>query len=189
MRLPLIPPSAMDADQRDLYDDIEAGIGTHFTAFVTHDPASGALVGPWNAMLHEPQTGRALWTLSKTINGNSVLPPRVREIAILVVGAHFGAAYELYAHLAVARSLGMSTETLSALCSGSRPEGLDGQESAAFEVAAGLVRGGTLPEPCHRRAVEAFGQRGANELFLLIGLYCTVAMLLNAHDVPVPAAD
>jgi hypothetical protein len=52
-----------------------------------------------------------------------------------------------------------------------------------------LVRGGVLPEPCYRQAVEVFGQHGANQLFYLVGLYCTVAVLLNAYNVPVPERE
>jgi len=35
------------------------------------------------------------------MTANASLPDNVRQIAILVVGARFDAAYELYAHIAV----------------------------------------------------------------------------------------
>jgi len=51
------------------------------------------------------------------MTANAVLPDNVRQIAILVVGARYDAAYELYAHVAVAEKEGMSAERLSALVS------------------------------------------------------------------------
>lgn len=186
MRLPLLARAQMTDAQKSLYEDIRSGIAAYFTAFKTTDDATGALVGPWNAMLHEPEMGRALWNLSKVTSEVSILPGAVREIAILVVGAHYNAPYELYAHAAVAKTLGMSDERLSALCTGTRPMDLDAQESAAYDAATALMRGGVLAEARYRRAVSVFGQHGANELFFLIGLYCAVAVLLNAYDVPVP---
>jgi 4-carboxymuconolactone decarboxylase len=186
MRLPLIDPAQMNTTQTSLYEDITAGISAHFTAFETTDPGTGALIGPWNAMLHEPEMGAALWALSKVAATASAVPPNAREIAILVVGSHYKAPYELYAHVAVAQGLRMSRERLSALCAGVRPSDLNTAEGAAFDAATALAGGGVLPEPCYCHAVDTFGQHGANQLFYLIGLYCTVAVLLNAYNVPVP---
>lgn len=187
MRLSLVNPAHMNPTQKELYADIKTGIASYFSAFKTVDEGTGALIGPWNAMLHEPEMGGALWNLSKVTSAVSVLPATVREIAILVVGAHYNASYELYAHVAVAKGLGMSSQRLSALCAGTRPNDLDVAEGAAFDAATALARGGVLPEPCYQRAVEILGQHGANELFYLIGLYCAVAVLLNAYNVLVPA--
>ncbi len=63
MRLPLIPPAALTAEQRPLYDDMKAGIASNFNAFRTiaqGGPEDGALLGPWNAWLHEPAIGGAI---------------------------------------------------------------------------------------------------------------------------------
>ncbi len=188
MRLPLVDPVLMTDAQRSLFDDITAGIPDRFNLFERADPKTGALIGPWNAWMHEPGMGAGMWALSKAVASASELPPRAREVAILTVGAHFNAAYEIYAHTAIAGSLGMSPERLSALCAGTRPADLDAAEAAAFDCANALVKGGPLPEPCYRQAVATFGQHGANQLFYLIALYCAVAVLLNAYDTPAPKA-
>ena len=52
-----------------------------------------------------------------------------------------------------------------------------------------LVRGGTLPEPLYRSAVETFGQHGTNELIYLVGLYSLVSTTLNGFNVPVPERE
>jgi hypothetical protein len=51
MRLPLIHPSALDPVQKDLYDDMRAGIATGFNGFRTALD-DGSMIGPWNASLH-----------------------------------------------------------------------------------------------------------------------------------------
>lgn len=188
MRLPLLDPAQMSEAQKALYDDIRSGIAVNFTAFKTIDDDTGALIGPWNAMLHEPHMGWPVWNLSKVTSAESVLPRPVREIAILVVGAHYKAPYELYAHTAVAKQLDMDAGRLSTLCSGHRPADLDAVEGIAYDVTSALMCGGVLPELCYRRAVELLGQRGLNELVYLVGLYGCVAVMLNAYDVPVPEA-
>ncbi|MBT2246287.1 carboxymuconolactone decarboxylase family protein [Sphingobium sp. BHU LFT2] len=186
MRLPLIAPAEMDPSQRALYDDIMAGIGKRFTAFQTTDPATGALIGPWNAMLHEPASGAPMWALSRETAAASLLPAKVREVAILVVGAHFNAAYELYAHAAVGKSVGLTTEQIAMLCAGQRPHDLAPQEAVAFDAAHCLLNGGPLPAALYHELIAVLGRRETNQLFFLIGIYCSVSMLLNAHNVPAP---
>lgn len=188
MRLPLIPPSDLTAEQQPLYDDMKQGIASNFNAFktITED---GSLIGPWNAWLHEPQIGAAVWNLTKVMTAEATLPDSERQIAILVVGAHFDAAYEVYAHIAVAEKDGMSDARLSTLVAGCRPNDLSESEGCAYDVAFALVNGGVLPEPCYRQAVALFDQHGANELIYLVGLYCMVSMTLNGFNVPVPESE
>jgi 4-carboxymuconolactone decarboxylase len=106
-----------------------------------------------------------------------------------VVGARFDAAYEIYAHIAVAEHDGMKPERLASLVGDIKPADLNAQESVAYDVAYKLVRGGTLPEPLYRLVVDTFGQHGANEMFYLVGLYSLVSTTLNAYNVPVPERD
>ncbi|MBX9796465.1 carboxymuconolactone decarboxylase family protein [Sphingomonas sp.] len=188
MRLPLIAPDALTPEQRPLYEDMRAGIASTFNAFKAIGE-DGALLGPWNPWLHAPVIGQAIWNLTKAMSIGATLPDPARQVAILVTGAHFDAAYEIYAHIAIAEREGMSSARLSALCAGVKPADLSAEESVAYDVAYALVKGGVLPEPCYRLAVETFGQAGATELIYLVGLYCLVSMTLNGFNVPVPERE
>jgi alkylhydroperoxidase family enzyme len=188
MRLPLIPPSELSPEQQALYADMKAGIAGSFNLFQTVRD-DGALMGPWNPWLHEPVIGKAIWDLTLAMTAGASLPDPVRQIVILVVGARFDAAYELYAHIAVAEHEGMTAQRLATLVADLKPDDLTPEESVAFDVAYKLVRGGTLPEPLYRLAVTAFGQHGANEMFYLVGLYSLVCTTLNAYNVPVPERE
>jgi alkylhydroperoxidase family enzyme len=188
MRLPLIAPADLTPEQRPLYDDMRKGIAGNFSAFKTVRE-DGALMGPWNPWLHEPVIGKAIWDLTLAMTAQATLADNVRQIAILVVGARFDAAYEIYAHIAVAEHEGMKPERLATLCANLKPTDLAADESVAFDVAYALVRGGTLPEPLYRLAVDTFGQHGANELIYLVGLYSLVSTTLNGFNVPVPERE
>jgi 4-carboxymuconolactone decarboxylase len=65
MRLPLISPLELTAEQKPLYDDMRKGIESNFNAFIAvapqGDPKAGALMGPWNSWLHSPKIGKAVW--------------------------------------------------------------------------------------------------------------------------------
>src|SRR6202521_3207681 len=170
MRLPLISAAELSPEQKSLYDEMRKGIASNFNAFKV-EREDGALMGPWNPWLHEPAIGKAIWDLTMAMTANSSLPDNVRQIAILVVGARFDAAYEIYAHIAVAEREGMKRERLAALVGDLKPNDLAPDENVAFDVAYKLAQGGTLPEPLYRLAVDTFGQHGTNELIYLVGLY------------------
>src|SRR5215469_6694773 len=170
MRLPLISPADLNPQQKSLYDEMRKGIASNFNAFKV-EREDGALMGPWNPWLHEPGIGKAIWDLTMAMTANASLPDNVRQIAILVVGARFDAAYEIYAHIAVAEREGMTEERLATLVANLKPSDLNAEESLAFDFAYALVRGGTLPEPLYRLALTSFGQHCTNEMVYLVGLY------------------
>ena len=186
MRLPPIAPDELDPGQRPLFEDMKAGVSAKYSDFVTTRD-DGALLGPWNAWLHDPELGEAFWTVTQALTQHRRIPDGPRQIAILVTGAHFGAAYELYAHAAVAKTKhAMTPGRLAALAAGQRPEDLSEDEAVAHDVAKGLLKGGPLPSLLYRLAIDRFGQAGTNELIYLVGHYCFVSVTLNGFDIPVP---
>jgi alkylhydroperoxidase family enzyme len=188
MRLPLIKPDALSEEQKPLYADMRAGIEGHFKGFATID-GEGALLGPWNPWLHQPKFGGPIWELTKAMSFSPGLPKPVREIAILVTGAHFHSAYEIYAHVIAAEQRGLPDDTLATIVAGQRPGDLPRDQAIAYDIASALVSGGVLPALSYRQAAEAFGEQGAAELIYLVGLYCMVSVTLNGFDVPVPEAE
>ena len=185
MRLPLIKPTDLTEQQEPLFEDMKQGIAENFQGFANIG-TDGALLGPWNPWLHEPKFGKPVWELVKAMVSKPSLPASVREVAILVTGAHFRSAYELYAHVIVAEKRGLADDKLATIVAGQRPANLSTQEGVAYDFASALVNGGVLPELTYRAAVEQFGPHGAAELSYLVGVYCLVSVTLNTFDVPVP---
>ncbi len=185
MRLNFVAPSRLSPEQKPLYDDMRKGIETNFKGFVAMDP-DGTLVGPWNPWLRFPKFGGPVWELAKALSTSPKLPRPVREIAILVTGAHFHSAYEIYAHVGVAELRGMADDKIRSIAAGQRPGDLTREEGIAYDLASALVAGGVLPELVWKQGVEAFGLEGIAEFIYLVSLYCAVSITLNGFDVPVP---
>lgn len=185
MRLPLIPPADLTPEQHPLYEDMRRGIEANFNGFraIADD---GALIGPWNPWLRFAKFGGPIWELVKALSSSPTLPRPVREVAILVTGAHFHSAYELYAHVLVAEAKGLPDEKIATIVAGQRPVDLSREEAVAYDTASALVRGSTLPELVYKQVVLTFGEAGCAELINLVGLYCLVSVILNGFDVPVP---
>src|SRR6476469_8973395 len=188
MRLPLISPNTLGSSQKVLYDDMRSGIQQSFKGFTAISPAD-ELIGPWNPWLRYPKWGGAVWELVKALSLSPGLPRQVREVAILVTGARFHSAYEIYAHVLAAELRGLPDEKIGTIVAGQRPSDLSEEEAIAYDVASNLVSGGVLPTLTYRRAAGAFGDEGIAELMYLVGLYCAVSVTLNGFDVPVPEDD
>jgi alkylhydroperoxidase family enzyme len=188
MRLPLLPPAELDAERRPLYEDMRKGIDTSFNGFTAIN-ARGELIGPWNPWLRFPQFGGPVWNLVKALSASPTLPRPVREVAILVTGAKFRSAYEIYAHVLVAELRGLPDDKIATIVAGQRPSDLTRDEAIAYDLASALVAGGVLPELTYRQAVERFGAVATAEFIYLVGLYCMVSVTLNGFDVPVPEVE
>ena len=114
----------------------------------------GALeIGPFNVWVQRPAWGRPIWELLKVVSVSPALPRAVREVAILVTGAHFRSAYEIYAHVALAESRGLDDDKISTIVAGQRPNTLTREEAIAYDVTSALVSGYVLPEVTYRQAV------------------------------------
>jgi 4-carboxymuconolactone decarboxylase len=185
MRLPLMSPSTLSPEQKPLYDDMREGIETNFKGFTAIDD-HGRLIGPWNPWLHFSKFGGPVWALVKSLSTSPKLPRPVREIAILVTGAHFHSAYEIYAHVLVAELRGIGDDKIATIVAGQRPGDLTREEAVAYDLASALVSGGVLPALTYQQAVALFGEDGTAEFIYLVGLYCMVSVTLNGFDVPVP---
>jgi hypothetical protein len=189
MRLPLLLPDQLSAEQIALYKDMKSGIASEFNPSFRSFTKDGALLGPWSVWIHDPIIGGITWELVKAMSAPGALSEPVRQTAILVVGGHFNAAYELYAHMAMEHSRGVSDSKLTTIATGSRPGDMNEEEGCAYDVAHALVRGGILPEPCYAKAIKLFGQQGTSELVYLVSLYALVSITLNGFNVAVPVAS
>ncbi len=185
MRLKPLPIAELSAEQRPFHQEMVEGIHAHLHGFKS-ELDDGALIGPFPAMLHFPQFGRAAWDVFTALSKHTTLPKNAHEVAILVTGARFHSRYELYSHERVAAQAGLSASKIATISAGQRPADLTAEEAVAYDAAAVLSSGGQLGDTAYQAALEAFGADGTAELFYLVGCYCMISVLLNGYDVPVP---
>jgi 4-carboxymuconolactone decarboxylase len=188
MRIRPIPPDELDPPLREVHDGI-AGLVTEEQGRVVILDDDGALVGPFAAMLHFPAFGVPALFLQRAVAAAAPLVPVVREVAILTVGAAYGARYLLYAHEQTADEVGLAAAQIATLAAGGRPSGLSDEQAVAHDVAKALTSGRILPDSTYDRATQLLGPDGVGELVFLIGSYCLIAMVLNCFDVPVPGRE
>ncbi|HLY50864.1 MAG TPA: carboxymuconolactone decarboxylase family protein [Solirubrobacteraceae bacterium] len=184
-RIAKLAPSALDDEQRALYDAIAGGRRAQGPQLFRLTDSKGRLEGPFNAFLLQPRLGSALQALGSSVRYETALDDRCREIAILVVAAHWRSDFEWYAHAAVARSVGLTDADL-AVIQDSRYAELSGGEAVVARTVAALLTRGDLEDAEYREAVEHLGLAGLFELLTLVGYYATLALQLRVFRVPAP---
>ncbi|TMS00611.1 carboxymuconolactone decarboxylase family protein [Nonomuraea basaltis] len=178
-RLPGLLPGDLDEEQAEVYRAIAGGPRAAGPQVFALTDEEGRLRGPFNAMLLSPSVGLALQAVGAAVRYRSVLTDRIRELAILVVAAHWGSDFERQAHEAVGRACGLTEAELAALRQGRLPELPDPGETAAVRAAAALTGAGALTDEEYGDAVAALGERGLFELTTLVGYYATLALQLR----------
>ena len=183
MRVSPLTKAELQPSQQALYEAFTARIGTKYSSFkaIRED---GALLGPWSVWMQIPKTGEAVRQLLEAVDAMPGLSKKSVQVVTLMAAAHFNAAYELYAHAAVAAEAGLSVEQITALAAGEIPVDLDAEAILAAQVTKRLLKGGVLPGPLYKQAVEKLGMDGYNRIVFVASQYCLVSLTLNAFDVP-----
>ncbi len=188
-RLPLLPPGLLSERQREVYDALTEGPrGERPPAFRLTDGA-GRLQGPFNAMLYSPAVGMPLQELGAALRFRTAFTRREREIAILVVAAHWRSDFEWYAHEGIARHAGLTDDELAALRAGRAPLLADARERIVHEAARQLAAEHDLSDAVHAEAVATLGRTALVELVTLVGYYAALALQLRAFRVGVPDGE
>ncbi|HYY02119.1 MAG TPA: carboxymuconolactone decarboxylase family protein [Mycobacterium sp.] len=186
-RLPLLDPADLVGAQRELFDKMTSTVvpWADETGFDSTTDG-GRFIGPFNAALLNPAMTAASAELLLGEREHTSLSPRVREVVILAVGAVWQSEYELYAHSAAARKVGLSDDAIRVLVSGGIPEDLSKEETTAAELTRTLSTRHRVDETLYRDAERLFGEKGLTDMVILIGIYHTVSATLNLFSVPVP---
>jgi 4-carboxymuconolactone decarboxylase len=185
-RLPRAESIDLDDDQRAAREEIleRSARWAERSGFAPTDD-QGGLIGPFTAFALRPAPGRAFNRWVQTDQRGSSLSAPIREVVILTVGVAWQAEYEIYAHVAVARTVGLSETVIDGLRRRST-EGFAPDELAAHRFVDELVRTHRVADDTYAAAEEAFGRDGVLDMVHLTGMYLATSALLNAFAIPAP---
>lgn len=169
---PLDPATLTDA-QRAVVDEVRAG-------------RRGTVPANVVAWLPNPELARRAAALGELVRYESALPPRLSELAILVVARHWHCAYEWAVHVAEATRAGVAPAAIDAIATGRHPDGLAEDERIVYRLAAALLARGAVDDALYEDAQRALGDVAMGDLAAIVGYYTLVAFTLNLRDVPVP---
>lgn len=183
VRLRRILPSELSEAQEELYREITQGSRAGQANLAPLVASDGALEGPFNAMLLSPRIGRAVQAVGAAIRFGDGLSPKMREIAVLAVAAHWGSAFELHAHHGLALQAGLTEGEVAELSSGRDLAFREEKESVVLATTRAMVSWGNLDDLQYETAVRVLGEPGLFDLSALVGYYSMLALQLKVFGV------
>ena len=116
------------------------------------------------------------------------LPPRLSELAILIVARHWTAHFEWQAHKRDALKGGVSPEVIASIAAHKVPELATEEERAVYRIATTLLETRAVPDALYQEGVRVLRERGVVDLIGVLGYYTLVAMTLNTFEIGLPEA-
>jgi len=146
----------------------------------------GGLLNIFRALGHSPEALRRFMKLGSYFLEEGKLDPKLRELAILRVGADCRAPYEFSQHIAFGRRAGLSDAQIRG--AGDPHQGLyDAHEMAVLAYAGELTAGARVSQAAFDGVAGFLDEEQIVELTLVIGYYNLVSRVLNALEVDIDA--
>ena len=171
-RIPELERYQLSPEQTKVYDAILA--------------SRGSLHGPFRVWLHSPELAQRAQQLGEHARFKTTLPPRLRELAILVTARFWDAQIEWSVHEPAGREAGIPRAVIEDIKRRRTPEFREPDEESVYEYTFELLRDHFVADDVFSAVAEHLGPRGVTELTILIGYYSLVALSLNAFSIPVP---
>jgi 4-carboxymuconolactone decarboxylase len=171
----IAPPdvAAMSARQREVHEAIRSG-------------PRGQVQGPLAVWLRRPELGDRAQALGHYCRFDTLLPPRLSELAILTIARIWGSEFEWWAHKAIALEAGLSEAVVEAIRTNQEPlfERDDEAVVNAFTRAVHLER--RVSDELYARAVEILGENAVVDLVGILGYYALISITINVFQVDLP---
>ena len=119
--------------------------------------------------------------LGEYLRYHSALPPRLRELAILVTAAQWKQAFEWEIHAPIALEAGIPQSVLDALWSGLAPPGFAGDQQVIYDLCLSVQCDRLPNRELVARAEALLGDQAAIDAIALCGYYGLLAMILNSY--------
>jgi 4-carboxymuconolactone decarboxylase len=166
MRLAKLAYDQLTPEQKGAWDEVVAG-------------PRKKMHGPFFIWLHSPELLSRGQKLGLYARFQSSLPPRLSELCILMMAAHWKAAGEWIDHAPIAKDLGVDAEALEALRKGLPARFKNADEVAAYDLAQELLNKRDVSDATYARVKAVLGERGILDLIAVLGYYGLIAMSMK----------
>lgn len=169
------PPSKaqLDGAQKEVYEAIATG-------------PRGEVVGPLGVWLWRPELADRAQRLGEYARYKTCLPPRLSELAILVVARLWSSEFEWYVHKKIALEAGVPADAVEAIRVGGTPALEERDQAVVYEFSRTLLAQHGVDDALYSRTVDALGEAAVIDLVGILGYYSLISMTINAFRVPLP---
>src|SRR5215475_10625095 len=152
----------------------------------------GDITGPLGVMMVTPELGdlaqKAIaYARFAGREGFSSVPPKLNELAILVVAKHWSAEYVWNAHHMAAVRNGITAEVVEGIRTGKRPAAMEKDVEAVYNFATEFITKREVSDATLQAAKNVLGgDRGVVDLVGTMGLYQISSMMAALDQTPLP---
>jgi 4-carboxymuconolactone decarboxylase len=142
--------------------------------------------GPFNVLLRAPELGDELQAYGAYIRYHPSLPRQITELVIMTAVRYWNTESEWNAHKTIALRAGLDPAIAAAIAEGVRPQHMQPDVEAAYNVVDELLTTHQLTDRAFRAAVDRFGEKGVVDMVGAMGYYGIVSFALNVDRYPLP---
>ena len=153
----------------------------------------GDISGPLGVMMVSPELGdlnqKAIaYARFAGREGFSSVPPKLNELAILVVAKHWSAEYVWNAHHTAAVRFGIPADVVEAIRTGKRPGAMEKDVEAVYNFASEFITRREVSDGTLQTVKGVLGgDRGVVDLVGTMGLYQISSMMVALDQTPLAA--
>ncbi|WWC91436.1 uncharacterized protein L201_006382 [Kwoniella dendrophila CBS 6074] len=193
-RCPYLPPSEMNTAQRDIYDEVAPALADKYGDQFVHTLPDGSLTGPLNVHLKTPDLYRPFWNLIGKVFTQPGLTETMLEVIILNIASpnHYDCKYMRYAHIRVAKAVGLDENIRKAVANGEKGSGpgWDLRLDLTWEISTSMLESrGNIPSQLWNKAKQELGEQSLLAIVQVAAAYQYQANLLNAHRQEIPPGE
>jgi 4-carboxymuconolactone decarboxylase len=146
----------------------------------------GEVRGPFIALLHNPELASKVQMLGEQLRWKGKLPPKLKELAVLVTARRWTCQHEWVMHSKLALEGGLAASVIDDIRNGREPRGMSEEEKVVYTFCREVHATGRAGDAAFAAIEKRFGLDGALELIALNGYYSLMAMVLNNAGLPLP---
>ncbi|MDJ0852370.1 MAG: carboxymuconolactone decarboxylase family protein [Myxococcota bacterium] len=163
-RIPPLAPDEIDAETRERLGD-------------------GPLINIFRTLAHHPKLFKRWLVFGAHVLGQSTLPAREREIAILRVGWKCRSEYEWGQHVVIGRAAGLGDDEIERIAEGPEAEGWGETDRLLLRATDELLDDAFVSETTWKALSQHFETQQLMDLVFTVGQYNLVSMALNTFGV------
>src|SRR5918994_1547852 len=171
-RLGRLPADRLSAEQREAIETYKTSRG---------EPD---ISGPWIPLLRSPEVLVRTQALGQYLRYETVFPPHLSELVILITARHWSQPYEWGLHAPIAVKSGIDRAVVDAIADGRRPDRMSEEQDILYQFCTELLRNKAVSDATYEQALAKFGETGVVEAASMVGYYAMLAAVLNTARTP-----
>jgi 4-carboxymuconolactone decarboxylase len=136
---------------------------------------------------NSPEMARRAIPLFEYVRNESSVPPKLRELAMIITARNMDCPYIWNIHAGLGRRAGLSDALVTALRDKRPLPAMPADEAAVYAYATQLFQSRRVQEDTFQAVLHLLGAQGLVELNTLIGFYTTLAFNANSVELSLPS--